>query len=70
MDSCAQLTTNVIEATQQQMKSAQNMAEGVAKVAAESAVMAAMKQAPPPVSTIAYESDFESSYYQPDRLVL
>ena len=70
MDSYAQLTTAVVEATQQQIKSAQNIAENVAKVAAESAVMAVMKQAPPPVSTIGYESDFESSHYQPDRLVL
>ena len=50
----------IVKATEKQFQSAQEMAVGVAKAAAEGAVLAALKDKQPTTPTVSsYRSDFE-----------
>ena len=60
LDSQSTMTSAILVATEKQLQSTQDMAEGVAKAAAQGAVLAALKK--PQSSTtpnISYRSDFE-----------
>ena len=70
LDTHSTITSTVLTNTQQQMLTAQEMAVGVAKAAAESAVLAALTHPLPSNSITTYKSDFEQSGYQTDRYVL
>ena len=70
LDTHSTITSTVLTNTQQQMLTAQEMAVGVAKAAAESAVLAALTHPLPSNSITTYKSDFEQSGYQTDRYIL
>ena len=66
LDNQSHVTSTILQATQQQLESAKDIAASTARAAAEGAVMAAMKQQPT-VPSYTYDTDFESPTYQPDR---